>query len=130
MNDLRKLEQQVISSVRENTDGESSYFIVEFESGGKLNVVSYRHGDEGVANLDIDLNGMQPKDLIGKKVLKFEEEFDGEYKHLIIKFKDNTEIILTPFSSAEDQTAGLSYTVYSGDKIVAESLEKIFSKNN
>lgn len=126
MDNLKKLEGNTIQSIKENTDGKNSYFIIEFNNNTKLTIISYPHGDKGVANLDINLNKMKPEELIGKQVMEFKEEFDGVNEHLTIKFKDNTNIKLSPFSSIDDQTAGLDYTIYLGNKIVAESLEELY----
>jgi hypothetical protein len=122
MNDLKRLEGKIIDSVREDNDGASSYFVIKFEDGTKLNIVSYLNGDKGLAQLDVDTAGLKPNQFLGKQILKFTEEFDGEIDHLFMDLKGGHKIEFTPFSSSEDSTAGLETFVYSGDKIVAESL--------
>jgi len=129
MDDLKRLEGKIIDSVHEDTDGVNSYFIIKFKDGGKLNITSYLNGDEGVAQLDVDTNGLQPSDILGKKILKFTEEFDGEFDHLNIDLEGGHKLSFVPFSSTEDSTAGLSTSVYAGEKIVAESLsENMYQK--
>lgn len=124
MNNLKRIEGKTIKTVSENNDGVNSYFIIKFEEGGKANIVSFLRGDEGVAQLDIDLNGLQPKDLLGMKIVKVEEEFDGELDHLILHLRGGKKLEITPYSSSPVSTASLDVTLYSGDNIVAESLEE------
>jgi len=124
MADLKKLEGKIIDSLSEDFDGKNSYLIIKFKGGGKLNIVSYIRGDEGTAQLDIDTGGLKPEEIVDKKIIKFKEEFDGEQDHLIIVLKGGNKIELTPFSSSPESTASLDTTVYSGDKIVAESLDE------
>jgi len=121
MNNLKRIEGKTIKSVSENTDGTNSYFIIKFEEGGKVNIVSFLRGDEGVAQLDIDLNGLNPNDLPGKEILKVEEEFDGEFDHLFLHLRGGKKIEITPYSSSPVSTASLDFTLYSGDSIVAEN---------
>lgn len=124
MDNLKRLEGKVIKSVSEDFDGENSYFIIKFEDKGKVNIVSFVRGDEGTAQLDIDLNGLKEEDLIGKKIIKVEEEFDGEYDYLYLYLRGGKKITISPFSSSPESTAGLDISLYSGSNIVAESLDE------
>jgi hypothetical protein len=124
MADLSKLEGKIIDSIKEDFDGINSFLIIKFKEGGKLNIVSYLGGDEGTSQLDVEMGGLKPQDLIGKQIIKFKEEFDGEYDHLEIFFKGGGKIKITAFSSSPNSTANLDTTVYSGDNLVAESLDE------
>jgi hypothetical protein len=128
MDDLKRLEGKIIDSLKEHTDGENSYLIIKFKDGGKLNIVSFLRGDEGVAQLDIDTGGLKPEEIIGKQIVSFDEEFDGESDHLTINLKSGHKIHLTPFSSSSEATASLDTTVYSSKNVVAESLAENISR--
>lgn len=124
MADLKTLEGKIIDSLSGDFDGESAYMIIKFKGGGKLNIVSFLRGEEGTAQLDVDLGKLTPEEIVGKKIIGFKEEFDGETDHLSIILKGGHRIELTPFSSSPESTASLETTVYSSDKIVAESLDE------
>jgi len=124
MDDLKRLEGKTIQSIEKNTDSKNSYLIIKFKEGGKLNITSFPNSDEGVGQLDINLEGLKEEDIVGKRILNITEEFDGEHDHIIINFKDNSKIVVGSFSSSEDSTAGLSTTVYAAEKLVKESLDE------
>ena len=124
MNDLKKLENNIIKSIKEDSSGKSAFAVIKFNSGAKLHIISYLNGNEGVAQLDIDTGKLKTEDIIGKKVISIVEEFDGESDHLIIKLSGGYELLFTAFSSSPDSTASLKTSIYSGKKIVAESLEE------
>lgn len=124
MKDLNSIEGNIIDSIKEENDGTNSFLIMKFKQGGKANIVSYLNGNEGVAQLDIDINGLSPADLIGKKIVKTEQVFDGERDTLIIYLKGGKQLILSAYASSPESTASIDISVYSGDKIVAESLSE------
>ena len=129
MDDLQRIEGKTIQSIEQNTDGMNSYFIIKFEEGGKVNILSYPNGDEGVGELDVELGGIKEEDLIGKRIHSVTEKFDGANDYIVIKFKDQSEMTITSFCSIPDSTAGLDYTVYSSENLVAESVDYYFNEN-
>jgi len=129
MNDLKRLEGKTISFIEQDQNGRNSFLIIKFEEGGKLNITSFPHGDNGVGQLDIELGDIKEEDLIGKRVHSITEEFDGVNDFIIITFKDSKKMTITAFSSAENTTAGLETFVYSSEKLVAESLNEIMNEN-
>jgi hypothetical protein len=121
MTNLKRIEGKTIKSISENNDGTNSYLIIKFEEGGKLNIVAFLRGDKGVAQLDVDLGGLTPEKLIGKRILAVEEEFDGEQDHINFTLRGGHKIKITSYCSSPVSTASLEATLYSGDNIVAES---------
>ena len=124
MDDLKRIEGKTISEIDENFDGVNSYIIMKFEEGGKLNISSYPNGDEGTGQFDMDVSKLKDKGVIGKRIHEIREEFDGASDYLTFLFKDGSSIKITAFSSSTEGTAGLDYTVYSENKLVAESLNE------
>jgi hypothetical protein len=126
MDNLKHLQGKAVKSIEENNAGLNSYLIIKFTDDSKLNVSGYPHSDNGVAQLDIELDGVKIAELKNRKIYTIEEEFDGDMEKLIINFKKGGRMIIGAFNSKEDGTAGLETTVYvkNAKKLVGESLEE------
>ncbi len=66
MDDLKRVEGKTIQSIERNSDTENSYLLIKFKEGGKVNIVAYPNGDEGVAQLDVETNGLKTEEIVGK----------------------------------------------------------------
>ena len=126
MDDLKHLEGKAVKSIEQNNAGLNSYLIIKFTDDSKLNVAGYPHGDNGVAQLDIELEDVKIEEIKNRKIYTIEEEFDGDMDKLIINFKKGGKMVIGAFNSKEDATAGLETTVYveNAKKFVRECLEE------
>jgi hypothetical protein len=126
MDDLKHLQGKAVRSIEQNNSGLNSYLIIRFTDDSKFNVSGYPHGDHGVAQLDIELDGIKLPEIKNSKISTIEEEFDGQMDKLIIKFKQGGRMVIGAFNSKEDGTAGLETTVYveNKKKLVGESLKE------
>ena len=126
MDDLKHLEGKAVRSIEQNNAGLNSFMIIKFTDDSKLNVSGYPHQDNGVAQLDIELEDIKLPEIKNRKIATIEEEFDGQMDKLIIKFKQGGRMVIGAFNSKEDGTAGLETTVYveNKKKFVKESLDE------
>ena len=124
MDNIAHLEGKAVKTIEQNNSGLNSYLIVKFTDDSKLNISGYPHGDNGVAQLDIELNQIKLEEIKNRKILTIEEEFDGQMDKLHIKFKNGGEMVIGAFNSKEDGTAGLEITAYveNRKKLVGETL--------
>ena len=130
MDDLNHIEGKAVRSIEQNNSGLNSYLIIKFTDDSKLNVSGYPHQDNGVAQLDIELDGIKLPEIKNRKISTIEEEFDGQMDKLIIKFKQGGRMVIGAFNSKEDGTAGLETAVYveNKKKFVKEALEEDLGK--
>jgi len=126
MDDLKHLEGKAVRSIEQNNSGLNSYIIIKFTDDSKLNISSFPHGDIGVAQLDIELDGIKIEEMKNRKIISIEEEFDGEMDKIIVNFASGGRMVVGSFNSKEDATSGLETTVYveNKKKLVGESLDE------
>lgn len=125
MDDLRRIEGKTIQSFEKDTDGKSSFIIIKFKEGGKVNITSFPQG-EGVGQLDLTDSSNDEEKLVGKRIGSIIEEFNGESDFLIFKFKDGSSFKVTAFNTDQLHTAGLDISVYDESKVVAEGDKQIY----
>ena len=117
MTDLKSLAGKVISDIKKGTDNKSSYIIIKFNDGSKINISGFSNDGKGVGQLDLNIEEMKSSKIIGSQIDTIIEEFDGDADNIIIKFRNGGKIIITPFNSSESSTAGIKTTIYSSEKI-------------
>lgn len=122
MNNIKSIEGKIVKSISTKTIGTSSTLMIIFTDGSKINIVASINGEEGVAQLDVDLNGKNPKDAVGQKVINVIEKFDGEKDYIIMKLKSGIMLTVSAFCTSEKSTTNLNTFVYASDKIVKESI--------
>ncbi len=126
MDDLKRIEGKTIQSIGQGSDGKNSFLIIKFKEGGKVNITAHINGDDGIAQLGIE---PENKSFEGKIIHSVVEEFDGSNDFLIFNFKSGDKLTITSFSSTEDSTSSLDISVYSSEKLVAETLEESVYEN-
>lgn len=129
MANLKSIETKTIKEFERSTSGENTTLKIVFEDGARANIVAYPNGDTGVAQLNVETNGLKVGDIIGKRVNSIIEEFDGEVDKYIIILDDKKKvvgkIIVNAFGSSEELTAGISISIHLDDVAIKESTYKI-----
>ena len=130
MSNYETLYGKTISAI-DQTKGDkgTAIIILKFEEGESFNIIAVPNSDKGVANIDLNYNGMQENTLIGKRVHQIGEEFNNAISYVHIIFKDGNKLSISGYSSTEEGTVTIETTVHGSQKLVAESLEENTNMN-